>query len=94
MENGNKITRFYIDPQNTEKWFRQNHAEYTGMFVEGCLLDNFVVMTRRGFAAFYEHYLNPNQSIYYVEFQARAAQDVLRKWYELEDAAFEQEVRA
>lgn len=94
MENGKKITRFYMEPQQLGKWMYQNDAEYTGMFIEGCLLDNFVVMTRRGFAAVYEHYVNPNQSNYYIEFQPGAAQDVLRKWYELEDAAFEQEVRA
>lgn len=62
----NKITKFYIAPEYLEMWMHQNKAEYTGDFVDGVLLDNFVLSTQRGFAFVYEHYLNPNQSDYLV----------------------------
>ena len=56
------MTEFDIDPKYFGKWFHQNEAKYTGDFVEGVLLDNFVIATKRGFAAIYEKPLNPNQS--------------------------------
>ena len=42
--------------------------QYTGAYVEGVLVDSFVVETKRGVAAIYEHYLNEWTSNYYVEF--------------------------
>jgi hypothetical protein len=63
-----------------------NGAEYTGDYVEGCLWDNFIVSTRRGFAAIYENYLNEWSSDYYVEFQPGAAQTVFSNWYKFEEA--------
>lgn len=68
------------------KWMHQNKAEYTGDFVEGCLLDNFVVETRRGFAAIYEQYATPNSSVYRVEFEPGTAQNVFARWYKFYDA--------
>lgn len=62
------MTRFYVGSTQLNKWMHQNKASYTGMFVEGCLLDSFVLETRRGYAFVYEHYLNANSSDYYVEF--------------------------
>ena len=44
------MTEFDIDPKYFGKWFHQNEAKYTGDFVEGVLLDNFVIATKRGFA--------------------------------------------
>lgn len=79
------MTKFHIGAADLEKWMHQNRAEYTGVFVEGCLLDNFVVATKRGFAAFYEHYLNEWSSDYIVEFQPGPAQTVWRRWYEFEE---------
>ena len=80
------VTRFRLDPGPAfEKWARQNRAEFTGDYIEGCLLDNFIMCTPRGFAAFYENYLNEWASDYYVEFQAGAAQDVFLKWYQFEE---------
>lgn len=79
------VTCFRINPgANFEKWAHQNNAEYTGDFLCGCLLDNFVMVTKRGYAAFYEHYVNGGMSDYYVEFQAGAAKDVFNAWYEFE----------
>lgn len=82
-----KVTTLTIPSTMLEKWLHQNKAKCVGDFVEGCLLDNFVVMTKRGFAAIYEHYVNPNASDYRVEFQAGPAQDVFRNWYAFEAAA-------
>ena len=82
------ITCFRLDPgQAFEKWARQNGAEYTGDYIDGCLLDNFVMATRRGYAAFYEHYVNEWTSDYYVEFQPGPAQAVFVNWYEFERKA-------
>lgn len=41
---------FFISPQGLKKWMHQNRADYTGAFVEGTLLDNFVIACKRGFA--------------------------------------------
>lgn len=79
------VTCFRISAgSDLEKWIRQNGAEYTGDFSPGCLLDNFVMVTKRGFAAFYENFVNCWTSDYYVEFQPGPAQDVFRKWFAFE----------
>lgn len=80
------VKKFLIDPAALEKWLYQNKAEFTGDFLEGCLLDNFIVSTRRGYAAIYERYINPNKSGYYVEFEAGPAQNVFSNWYKMEEA--------
>lgn len=81
------MTRFYIDPQNIEKWLHQNEAEYTGDFVDGCLLDSFVVWTKNGVAAVYEHYLNEWSSDYLIEFERGSADEVWTNWYLFADRA-------
>ena len=79
------IKTFILNPRNLEKWLYQNKAENTGDFVEGCLLDNWVVMTKRGFAAIYEKYVNPNQSEYLIEWETGPAQNVFSRWYDFEE---------
>lgn len=81
------VTSFRISPENLEKWMHQNRAEYTGAFVEGRLLDNFVLVCKRGFAAVYEHYLNCWSSDYLIEFQPGTAQGVWKNWYKFEEVA-------
>ena len=81
------VTSFRISPENLGKWMHQNRAEYTGAFVEGCLLGNFELACKRGFAAVYEHYLNCWSSDYLIEFQPGAAQGVWKNWYKFEEAA-------
>lgn len=71
------------------KWMAQNAAEYTGDFVEGCLLDNFVLAVKRGFAAVYEYPVSAWSSVYRVVWEAGAAQNLFREWY-----AFEAEAEA
>ena len=79
------VTCFRLDPGPAfHKWAHQNSAEYTGEYIEGCLLDNFIMSTPRGYAAFYERYVNAWTSEYYVEFQAGPAQAVFSNWYEFE----------
>lgn len=80
------MMEFSISSKGLEKWMHQNRAEYTGSFVEGTLLDNFVIACKRGFAAVYEHPLNEWTSNYRVEFGLGAAQDVWNRWYQFEDA--------
>lgn len=81
------MTSFYLDSKKLEKWMHQNGAAYTGTMVEGRLLDNFVLVCKRGFAALYEHPLNCWSSNYLVEFAPGAAQEVWRRWYQFETAA-------
>lgn len=83
-------TSFRISPANLDMWMHQNEAEHTGAFVEGCLLDNFVLACKRGFAAVYEHYLNCWSSDYLIEFQPGAAKDVWDRWYKFEELAASQ----
>lgn len=70
---------FFIRPKDLEKWIYQNRAEYTGAFVEGCLLDNFVLACKRGFVAVYEHILNCWSSDYLIEFQPGTRPGCLEK---------------
>lgn len=62
------MTRFYLNASALGRWIHQNKAQYTGAYIEGVLVDSFVVETKRGVAAIYEHGLNEWTSNYYVEF--------------------------
>ncbi|MEG1726077.1 MAG: hypothetical protein RR313_11850 [Anaerovoracaceae bacterium] len=79
------MTSYRMDSKNLEKWIAQNKAEYTGDFVDGALLDNFMLSCKRGYAAVYEHYLNCWESDYIIEFGLGSARDVWRKWFEFYD---------
>ena len=87
----NTIHAFYLEPKHFDKWAHQNQIEYTGDFVEGVLLDNFVVFTKHGIAALYAHYLNPWQSNYIVEFvredknNSEWTQKIMERWYKFEE---------
>lgn len=63
------VREFFIYPGFLDTWLHQNKAECTGDYYEGVLLDNFVVRTKNGIAAIYEHYVNPNKSDYLVKFE-------------------------
>jgi hypothetical protein len=82
-----EITTIRLGSRELDKWMHQNQAEYTGDFVEGCLLDCFVLWCKRGVAAVYEHALNDWSSEYLVEFQRGDGHDVWERWYEFEDEA-------
>ena len=78
------MTKFYIEPKNLDKWMKQNEADYIGNFVDGALLDNFMLFTKNGIAAVYEHYLNAWSSDYYVEFERGDGDKVWDNWYAFE----------
>ena len=84
------MTIFYLNPQHLDKWIYQNDAEYLGDFVPGSLLDNFTLITRRGYAAVYEHYVNEWCSDYRIEFMPFADQyatyDVINEFYKFFDS--------
>ena len=83
------MTEFFISQEELEKWMHQNRAQYTGVFINGRLWDNFVVATKRGFAAIYEHPLSEWRSAYWVEFEPGAAQRVWHRWYQFEERSRE-----
>jgi len=96
MEN---IKEFYLNPTQFDKWSHQNDIEYTGDFVDGVLLDNFVVFTKHGVAAIYEHYVNCWQSDYRVEFlrchkndEPGWTQAIFNRWYAFEGSCYEEEI--
>ena len=62
------MTKFKMKPASLYKWMAQNKAEYTGNCFYGSLLDNFIVSTKRGYAAIYESYVNAWTSQYEVVF--------------------------
>lgn len=85
-EKNNGVTRFRIEPQNLEKWLHQNKADYLGDYFDGVLLDNFTVMTKKGYAAIYENFVNTNQSDYLVEFASFKNSDrIFNKWNKVID---------
>lgn len=74
------MTKMYLNPRHLEMWLYQNDAS-TMECLDGCLLDNLLIETKRGYAAVYEHPINSCSSDYYIEFQAGAADDVFNNWY-------------
>ena len=75
------MKRFLLN--DPEKWMHQNQAGTTGDFVEGCLLDNFIVQCKHGVAALYEHYCNCWSSCYEVHFARTEseARDLFEEFY-------------
>ena len=81
----NGIYEFFISGEKElERFIKNNHAEYTGCYIEGSLIDNFVMSTSKGYAAFYESHRNEWTSWWRVEYQTGFAQDMWRHWYEFE----------
>lgn len=77
-----KVTQFYINGDKALKtWIFQNHADLIES-IDGCLLDNYVVQTKNGYAAIYEHPCTEWSSNYRVEFQRGNADDVWSRWNE------------
>ena len=60
------MSKFRLN-MSLEKWIHQNAGEIID-FVEGCLLDNYLISCKNGTAAVLETYLNPNSSGYTVYF--------------------------
>lgn len=86
-----EVKRFYIGSCDLGKWLHQNKADLTFDiipldYVDGCLLDNMLVETKRGIAAIYEHYLNCWTSDYLVEWQAGNGEKVFNNWKKFVDS--------
>lgn len=76
----------FVLRMDLQKWLHQNGADDGCLeFVEGCLLDNMIVQTKRGYAAIYESYQNSNSSVYRIEFQPGDAPDVWDRWENFRD---------
>ena len=77
------VTRFRIDACNLEKWLHQNKADIIDCF-DGCLLDNYIASTTRGYAFIYEHYVNCWTSDYLFEFvpykAKKAVEHLFNEW--------------
>jgi len=73
------IKMFDLKPAALNKWLYQNNA-FIIDFSEGCLLDNMLIETKRGIAAIYEKYINPNLSGYLVIFEPGAGNKVFNDW--------------
>ena len=80
----NPLRRFYLNPVFFDKWFYQNKGEYMD-YVEGTLLDNYLIETKRGIALVSEHYLNPNLSDYLVTFCDRRNETAVESLFEIFD---------
>ena len=89
------ITSFYLAHSDLDKWMYQNKAEYTGEYVEGVLLDSFVVSTKRGYAFFYEHVLNcwsSDYAVYFIPYKSgekhlKAYDRLWAEWMDFESKA-------
>ena len=89
------ITSFYLAHSDLSKWMYQNKAEYTGEYVDGVLLDSFVVSTNRGYAFFYEHFLNEwssDYAVYFIPYKSgkkhlKAYDNLWANWLDFESKA-------
>lgn len=82
------MTRFYLAPDQFDKWVYQNEGEYATC-VEGVLQDSVVVAAKRGWAMIYEHYVNKWTSNFYVEFapykNKSEVDELWKNWYAFEE---------
>ena len=62
-----------------EKWIFQNAAEVIDC-VEGCLLDNYLVKAKNGFAMILETYANSNSSINTIIFERGNGAKIIDMW--------------
>lgn len=77
------MTKFYIGSTELKKWLHQNNGTAVDC-VEGCLLDNLLVETKRGLVIIKEHFLNTWSSDYYCEFVPwKLSMELYKKWEEL-----------
>lgn len=68
----------YIYKGNIDKLLRQNKA-ITLDYKEGCLLDNMLIETKRGYMAIVETYATPWASVYTLYFSKNEA-DIQAVW--------------
>ena len=61
------MKRYLLRDWNVEKIIKQNAADYIDV-LEGCLLDDLFLYTKRGYMLLLETYANSNSSIYTMIF--------------------------
>ena len=93
------VTKFRIRPEEVGKWEHQNRAEYAGPFVEGVLLDSYVLACKRGWCFVYARSAAAGWSSWHeYKFAAykddEACKQLWDEWYELERWAEEYEKQA
>lgn len=64
---------YKLNPRNLEKFIYQNAGEIVDC-LDGCLLDDLLLYTRRGLVAIFESYVNSNQSDFTVYFSTDPAE--------------------
>ena len=67
------MRRFRVNDE--EKWMHQNGAKFTEWYVEGVLLDSYMLECRRGWCAVYERYATPNSSYHEYVFAPYSDED-------------------
>lgn len=78
------MTKFYIrTTDNLRKWLAQNDVTCLD-YREGCLLDNYLFLCKRGKAAIIEHYVNSNMSDYMVIFSPHGGDNAaINAWHDV-----------
>jgi hypothetical protein len=83
------IKKYEFNGLSIDKWIHQNNAVVID-FLDGCLLDNMLLQTRRGVAFVKETIVNTWCSTYTLYFAANkdagAADTVYNMWNEFADA--------
>ena len=83
------IKEYRFESMTIDKWIHQNSAIVED-FLEGCLLDNMLLQTRRGVAFVKETFINTwcsTYTLYFAAYKDRDAVDaVYNMWYEFADA--------
>ena len=83
------MTIFNLAIGQFDKWMKQNKGTIID-YKEGCLLDNFVVACKRGYAYVFEQYRNANSSdnvfyfIPYKEKNTKEAIEVIKRFEAIE----------
>ena len=83
------IKEYRFESMTIDKWIHQNSAIVED-FLEGCLLDNMLLQTRRGVAFVKETFINTwcsTYTLYFAAYKDRDAVDaVYNMWSEFADA--------
>ena len=70
---------------NLDKFIHQNRGEIID-FLDGCLIDNFLIATKRGYIALLENYVNCWTSNYKLIFSTNM-QEIYSIWDKLSEEA-------
>lgn len=74
------IKEYLLNPDALDMWLHQNGSNEIIDFREGCLLDSFIISTKRGTAAIYERYCTSWTSNYRIEWEKYPSDKVWENW--------------